>query len=184
MYRELLNLLLRRGYFSHFELRAAILRTIVIMQTFTHLLTLFLIGFLLSSYSSAQAVVDTAGMKQSIEDVLKKQTQEWNAGSIEKYMDGYARSDSVRFASGGNVSYGWENMLARYKKSYPDKATMGELSFSQIVTTIMAPDAALVFGRWELRREKDKPWGYFTLLFRKGGGGWKIVHDHTSSAEK
>ena len=27
--------------------------------------------------------------------------------------------------------------------------------------TVLAPDAALVFGKWELTREKDKPWGLF-----------------------
>jgi ketosteroid isomerase-like protein len=48
----------------------------------------------------------------------------------------------------------------------------------------LADDAALVFGRWRLQREKDEPSGLFTLVFRKTPAGWRIVHDHTSSAEK
>jgi ketosteroid isomerase-like protein len=48
----------------------------------------------------------------------------------------------------------------------------------------MGEDAALAFGRWHLRREKDEMSGLFTLLFRKTQEGWRIVHDHTSAAEK
>ncbi len=116
--------------------------------------------------------------------VLTKQVQAWNAGDIETYMQGYDQSDSIRFASGGNVQRGWKNVLERYKKSYPNKAAMGTLMFSDLETTILPGDAAIVFGRWKLQRANDEPSGMFTLLFRKTQNGWKIVHDHTSSKER
>lgn len=101
-------------------------------------------------------------------------------------MQGYWQSDSLRFASGGNINRGWKTTLERYQKSYPDKAAMGKLTFSNLETTVLSADAALVFGKWELTREqdktdKDRPHGLFTLTFRKTPQGWKIVHDHTSS---
>jgi ketosteroid isomerase-like protein len=37
-------------------------------------------------------------------------------------------------------------------------------------------------GRWQLAREADTPHGRFTLIFRRTAAGWRIVHDHTSSA--
>lgn len=120
---------------------------------------------------------------KAIKDVLAEQAGAWNDGEVESYMAGYYRSDSLRFASGGKVSYGWETTLNRYKKGYPDKATMGKLIFSEIDIKIISDDAALVFGKWELERESDHPWGLFTLLFRKSEAGWRIVHDHTSSAK-
>jgi ketosteroid isomerase-like protein len=97
-------------------------------------------------------------------------------------MFGYLKSDSLRFASGGNVSYGWQTTLERYAKGYPDKEAMGKLTFSKIDIKIISEDAALVFGKWELERESDSPWGLFTLLFKYTETGWRIVHDHTSSA--
>lgn len=130
---------------------------------------------------------DQDAIKKSILSVLDQQAEGWNEGSIEKYMEGYWHSDSVRFVSGGNVTYGWTTTLARYKKGYPDSASMGKLFFSDIDVTRLgelSKDAAVVFGKWRLMREKDEPWGYFTLLFRKTKNGWKIVHDHTSAAEK
>ena len=119
---------------------------------------------------------------QDIKSVLSAQAEAWNKGDIEDYMAGYQESDSLRFASGGNVSYGWETTMNRYKKGYPDIATMGTLVFSDIDIRIISDDAALVFGKWELERDADHPWGLFTLLFRKTDKGWRIVHDHTSSA--
>ena len=50
-----------------------------------------------------------------------------------------AQTDELRFASGGNVTYGWSQTLARYKKSYPDQAAMGTLAFRDLVVTELAP---------------------------------------------
>ena len=111
-----------------------------------------------------------------------KQERDWNAGSIERYMEGYWKSDSVRFASGGHVTYGWRNTLARYKMGYPDRKAMGTLTFSGVHVTVLSGDAALAFGTWKLARGQDAPWGLFTLLFRRLPEGWRITADHTSLA--
>lgn len=123
----------------------------------------------------------SATSEKAIRNVLDTQVQAWNTGNIEEFMQGYWQSDSLRFASGGNVKRGWKTTLERYQKSYPNKAAMGKLTFSNLEMTMLAPDAALVFGRWQLQREKDTPGGLFTLTFRKIGNDWKIIHDHTSS---
>lgn len=98
-------------------------------------------------------------------------------------MDGYARTDTLRFASGGNVWRGWEPTLQRYVASYPDADLMGRLSFDDLETWPMDHDRAVVFGRWELSRSEryEDIGGLFTLVFERGPEGWRIVHDHTSS---
>jgi ketosteroid isomerase-like protein len=125
-----------------------------------------------------------ADTTDEVKAVLFAQQAAWNRGDLDGFMAGYAQSDDLRFASGGTITYGWKTTLARYKQHYPDKAAMGRLEFSDLVVTVLAPDAALVFGKWELTREKDKPWGLFTLTLRKFPAGWRVIQDHTSSAEK
>lgn len=137
---------------------------------------------LLLSHSFAQLESDTGRIRTEILAVMARQVDGWNGGSIESFMDGYDRSDSLRFASGGTVTYGWRTMLERYRKSYPTPEKMGTLEFSEITVTVISPAAALVFGRWTLRRADDATSGLFTLVFRKTDRGWRIVHDHTSSA--
>lgn len=138
---------------------------------------------LIAGLFSCQCASMDESEKKEILKVLMEQQDGWNDGNIKAYMQGYQKSDSLRFASGGNVSYGWQTTLDRYMKGYPDKATMGKLTFSNIDINMLSKTSALVFGKWELEREKDHPWGLFTLVFEKADKGWRIVHDHTSSGK-
>ena len=118
----------------------------------------------------------------AVRAVLDAQRDAWNRGDIEGYMDGYERSDQTVFVSGDNVTRGWQTVLDRYKKTYNTREKMGTLSFSDLEITLPGKDAAVVLGRWHLQRTSDEPHGRFTLIFRKTKLGWKIIHDHTSSA--
>ena len=115
--------------------------------------------------------------------VLDAQVAAWNRGDVEGYMQGYWNSPELRFASGGNVTRGWQPTLERYKSRYADRAAMGTLSFSDVDVRAAGDDAAVVFGAWRLARAGDSPRGLFTLLMRRTEAGWRVVHDHTSSAE-
>jgi hypothetical protein len=122
------------------------------------------------------------GVEGQVRAVLEQQVRQWNAGNLPGFMETYARSERTRFASGGNISIGWQTVFDRYRKKYGDRAAMGTLTFSGLEISVLAPDAALAFGRWQLKREQDQPSGLFTLVLRKLPEGWRIVHDHTSAA--
>ena len=144
--------------------------------------TLLLLGILSATTASvAQSRQDTKSIA-AVRAVLDAQAVAWNRGDLETYMDGYARSADTVFVSGDRVTRGWQTVLERYKKAYDSREKMGVLTFSDVEITLLSKDAAVVLGRWHLRRSKDEPHGRFTLLFRKTKAGWKIVHDHTSSA--
>lgn len=119
-------------------------------------------------------------IKKEILLILDNQVQSWNQFDIEGYMAGYWISDSLRFASGKSISYGWQNTLNGYKSRYNTPEAIGHLDFSDIDITILSDDAALVFGRYQLKRKGDALSGLFTLIFRKKKEGWRIVADHTS----
>jgi ketosteroid isomerase-like protein len=118
----------------------------------------------------------------AIKAVLDAQRDAWNRGDLEGYMDGYDRSPNTEFVGGDTITRGWQTVLDRYKKNYNSREKMGVLTFSEIEITMLSKDAALVLGRWHLKRAKDDPHGTFSLLFRKTKAGWRIVHDHSSSA--
>jgi uncharacterized protein (TIGR02246 family) len=115
-----------------------------------------------------------------IRAVMVAQEAAWNRGDIDGFMNGYARSRTTVFVSGDTVTRGWQTVRDRYKKKYATAPQMGRLTFSDLEIAPLAPDSAVVFGRWELRRKSDRPHGRFTLLFRRTPDGWRIVHDHTS----
>jgi ketosteroid isomerase-like protein len=117
-----------------------------------------------------------------IQSVLTTQQDAWNRGDIDTFMNGYARSASTVFVSEDEVGRGWETVRDRYRVKYSDRAKMGTLSFSDVEVTMLSPDAAVVLGRWRLKRANDQPHGRFTLIFKRLPEGWRIVHDHTSAA--
>jgi len=118
----------------------------------------------------------------AVRAVLDAQRDAWNRGDIAGYMDGYARSEHTVFVSGDNVTRGWQTVLDRYQKNYNTREKMGTLTFSDLEITPLGNDTAIVLGRWQLQRVSDEPHGRFTLILRRTKQGWKIVHDHTSSA--
>ncbi|HUE81869.1 MAG TPA: SgcJ/EcaC family oxidoreductase [Pyrinomonadaceae bacterium] len=118
----------------------------------------------------------------AVRAVLEAQSDAWNRGDIEGFLDGYARSPDIVFVSGDKVMRGWQTVLDYYKQSYNSREKMGKLTFSELEITPLGSDAAIVLGRWHLKRVEDEPRGRFTLLLRRTEQGWKVVHDHTSSA--
>ena len=137
---------------------------------------LLLIAFNLLGLNVAMAADAGAGIRA----VMTAQVVAWNRGDIDGFMDGYARSTTTEFVSGNKITRGWQTVRDNYRKKYDSRDKMGTLKFSEITVTPLASDAAIVLGRWELLRQKDKPHGTFTLLFRRTPAGWRIVHDHTS----
>jgi ketosteroid isomerase-like protein len=144
---------------------------------------LLVLAVLLSACGAPPSESDTdSNPEQEIRNVLDEQVAAWNDGSLADFMDGYWQSDSLRFASGGNIRTGWDETLAAYERGYPDRAAMGTLAFGDLDIRVLSPEWAMVFGQWELEREQDRPSGLFTLLMQRRAEGWRVVHDHTSSA--
>lgn len=139
----------------------------------------FLPVFLIAATTAFAGQTET-----EIRAVLKSQQEAWNRGDIDGFMKGYARSRETIFVSDDSITRGWKTVRDRYHKKYSDRAKMGKLSFSELEVTALSPDQAVVLGRWQLTRADDQPRGRFTLLFRHLPEGWRIVHDHTSSAPK
>ena len=123
-----------------------------------------------------------AAIVAEIRAVLNTQQDAWNRGDIDSFMNGYARAETTVFVSGDEVTRGWETVRDRYVKKYGDRVTMGTLAFSDLEIEPLGPDSAVALGRWELKRANDNPHGRFTLIFRRTPDGWRIVHDHTSTA--
>ncbi len=129
----------------------------------------------------AQSDKQKKQIEKSVLGVMNTQVAAWNKGDIDGFMEGCWKSEKMTFVSGNNVSFGWQAALDNYKKGYDSREKMGTLSFSEIDVMVLSKEAAYVRGRWTLKREKDKPTGLFTLIFRDTDDGWKVVHDHTSS---
>lgn len=145
------------------------------------LLAFVLIFLLAGSAAAAESAAELAAR-----NVLAVQKDAWNRGDVDAFMQGYARSDAIRFAGGDRFNYGWQATLDSYRKGYPDAAAMGKLDFDLIEVRELSPDVVYVFGKWRLTRANEAadkaPHGLFTLIVEKTNGIWAITRDHTSAA--
>lgn len=145
------------------------------------LIILLFLTALAAGTAFGQSEKAKAKIMSEIEKVINEQVAAWNKGDIDGFMEGYWKSDEMRFVSGNSVTMGWQSALDRYKRSYDTREKMGTLTFSDPVVVVLDKNNAYVFGRWTLTRTEDSPTGLFTLVFRRTNDGWRIIHDHTSS---
>ena len=123
-----------------------------------------------------------ANLEAEVRALLKKQVADWNRGDVTAFMRGYWKSPQTEFVSADGIMRGWQTVLDRYRKTYPDRASMGHLDFSNLEITVLGDESALAVGHWQLKRQNDTPGGVFTLVFRKFPEGWRIINDHTSQS--
>jgi len=136
---------------------------------------LMLLALIISAAARSQSKDE-----QQIRQLLASQTQSWNRGDIEGFMQTYWKSDSLMFIGKSGVHFGWQETLNNYKKGYPDTIAMGKLSFDIILVKKLSPDYYYVVGKWMLKRTIGDLSGHYDLLLRKIKGKWYIIADHSS----
>jgi len=144
----------------------------------------------LSQILAAQAAPASpqAADEAQIRAAIKAQTDAWNRADIPAFMQAYENSPETTFI-GLTLRKGYEPILKRYRQSYTNREQMGTLTFTDIDVRLLPSgcgksEIALVTGKFHLARTTHgaaaKDDGIFSLVWRKGPHGWKIVLDHTS----
>jgi len=131
----------------------------------------------------AQSADETA-----IRAAITAQSDAWNRGNIPDFMQAYEDSPDTTFI-GQTLRKGFQPIRQRYELAYTNPAQMGKLTFNDIAVRLLRgscgkAEFAVVTGKFHLSRtekgEAQKDDGIFSLVWRKGAKGWKIVLDHTS----
>ncbi len=145
--------------------------------------TIMLMALLVTCASEVASAQVQQPSSAEILAVVEKSADDWNRGDLEAFVQCYEQSPETTFV-GTEVSRGTDQVLSRYKRTYPDPARMGKTTFSELEARPLTPELAIVTGRFHLQRDAasggDKS-GLFTLVMRKRTSGWRIIHDHTSA---
>ena len=116
----------------------------------------------------------------SISQVLKYQEKAWNDGDIDKFMQGYLKSDNIVFTGSNGSIYGWEETKRRYFNKYSNRTLMGRLKFRIINFQKLSDNIIQMQGSFYLKRKIDDSKGFFSLIWKKEDEKWFIISDHTS----
>ncbi|MEO0338628.1 MAG: nuclear transport factor 2 family protein [Bacteroidota bacterium] len=140
------------------------------------ILTICLLALPLISQAQNKAI-------EQVKKILIQQSVDWNNGDIEAFMQCYWKSEELQFIGSSGLIKGWQATLDRYKTSYPDRETMGQLTFDILEVKQLSRKSMILTGRFTLDRKNDRPTGLFLLAWQKIKGEWLIVADHTSSSD-
>jgi len=117
-------------------------------------------------------------------------------GAFNKLLDGIRHSDAkavtsvywnsprlVLFNNNGTVTKGWEQLRKNREDSYPNVKDV-KLEVRDLAVTMLGRDAAVVSCLWtQSQSYKGTPeaaTGRMTLIFKRVGKDWKVIHLHTS----
>jgi len=141
-------------------------------------LLLFLIGFALNAQTSTLEANKTA-----IAKLLNDQKDAWNNYDIEAFMEGYWKSEELKFYGSTGVIKGWKATLDRYKKSYPTKDHFGTLKFVFNDISPISEDSYYVMGEYHLTRNVGDTNGIFMLVVKQINGEWKVIADTSAKVK-
>ena len=89
----------------------------------------------------------------------------------------------ILFNNNGTVTKGWSQMRQNRESSYPDLKDV-KLEVKDVSVTMLGRDGALVSCLWtqsqNFKGTPETASGRMTLVFRRVGKDWKVVHLHTS----
>jgi ketosteroid isomerase-like protein len=151
-------------------------------------LFLCLVLFVVSVAAGAQPASESQADRKAIEAAIAAQAGAWNRADIPAFMQSYENSPDTTFI-GATLRKGYGPILERYTKAYTTPEQMGKLIFGNLEIRLLPTSSgvveyAVVTGTFHLERaahgEAKKDDGIFSLVWRKGPQGWKIILDHTS----
>ena len=146
-----------------------------------HIISTLLLFLLFGTIHKTYAQSSDNKCIRQVKAILQKQAEHWNRGDIDAFMQYYWKSDKLQFIGSRGVTYGWQQTLDNYKKGYPDKATMGTLTFDILDVNQLSRKVIMLTGKFLLKRENmDDAQGHFLLIWKKIKGKWRIIADHTS----
>lgn len=130
-----------------------------------------------SSSPCGKAVPGAEAAKAQITKMMHESAKAWTANDLDGFMQGFHNSQGLTFATPGGITYGWDNLKARYAKSIEKS----DLRFSDLKIDVLSSTSAFVFGRFH-NDQKDGGYGHglYTLLVINVDGKWVITHDHSS----
>jgi len=128
---------------------------------------------------------ERSAIRAELEAMLARAAVNWNRGDLDAFMDDYLPGDSTTYIGGRGLVRGPAAIRASYAPLFTGSAQRDSLSFEILDLDPLAPGVVNLIGQYTLARrvggrDSVTARGPTSLLVRRVGGRWRIVHDHSS----
>ena len=134
-----------------------------------------------NSAQPSKASSDTAAEELQIRELLAEQAAAWNRGDIDSFMTSYWKSDQTLFVGATGVARGWQAVLTRYHRAYPDPRRWAMWHFRTLKckSDARTPPWCSGITTWTARTIIPREFSRWTSgNSRKGGGLSWITQQH------
>jgi uncharacterized protein (TIGR02246 family) len=111
---------------------------------------------------------------------LRRSVDAFNAGDLEGHVEVY--DESVTYMTQAGPRLGPATIVSSFRARFLEAGRPTQaLREEETSIRFLSPDSALMAGRYVLSggRAPDST-GWFTLVWLRTEGAWKVVHDHSS----
>ena len=154
------------------------------MRTIKFISILFAILTISTSAFGQKAAAQKPDPTKGVHDAFDRLIEGIKTADAAKVMSVYENSPRILFYNNnGSVTQGWDAMKTLREESYA-KAKNVNIDITGLRIELLGPTAAYVTCKWKQSQETDgkleNSSGRMTLVFKKIGADWKVVHLHTS----
>ncbi len=124
--------------------------------------------------------------RSEIGAMLARSATAWNRGDLDGFMQSYAPGEATTFIGRRGILRGPTEIRASYAPRFAPGVARGTLRFEQLTVDLLAPDVANAIAYYVLSErtasgaDSTIARGPTSLVVRKLGGEWRIIHDHSS----
>lgn len=125
-----------------------------------------------------------ADLRSDLDADLDSSAAAWNRGDLEGFLATYLARPTTTYIGSSGLVVGFDGIRDRYAPLFRGEARRDSLDFRDLQVRPLGDSTALAIGRYDLHRADSlTSTGIFTLVLRRAGGDWMIVHDHSSALD-
>lgn len=142
-----------------------------------------------TTWAPALMILSSAGVvaaqgpnatEHEIRKLLDESVTSWNRGDLDGHLADNA--DSISFMTSKGPIVGKQRTADALRRSFfRDGKPIQQLRFEQVTIRRLGDGFALVVGRFLLEGGgQPEHSGWFSTVWERQAGGWRVIHDHSS----
>ncbi len=122
-----------------------------------------------------------AKVRAEISAMMDSAASAWNRGDLDRFMEDYAPDTTTTFIGSKGVLRGRAAIRQAYAPRFAPGGVRDSLSFENLEVDVLGKDVVNTIAFYRLTRgDSTIARGPTSLVMRRVGGRWLIIHDHSS----
>jgi uncharacterized protein (TIGR02246 family) len=124
---------------------------------------------------------DADAVRREIDAMFARSAAAWNRGDLDAFVSDYEPDAHTTYVGRSGFLHGVDAIRRAYAPRFAPGGVRDSLSFERLEVDASARDLAWAGAYYVLSRgDSVVARGPTTLVLRRAGGRWRIIHDHSS----